>query len=99
MPSLDLFTGAGSVRTGEAWFDFKSIRSKITPNSLYGISLVYYIDNLLVKTETYGPYLKYTSPNPFIYEKPPLQCFLVTARGRAVHQKHASWKLVVMATH
>lgn len=25
-------------------------------------------------------------PNPFINEKPPLQCFLVTAAGKAVHQ-------------
>ena len=34
-------------------------------------------------------------PNPFVYEKPPLQRFLVTAAGRAVHQAQASWKLLI----
>lgn len=92
IPNIDSFIGAASARTGDVWFDFRSIfcvryRWKDLRNTMSRLVGVASRKSIPI------PKFETLSTNSFVNEKPLLKCYFVTAGWSAVHQVEESWKL------
>lgn len=100
IPNIDSFIGAGSARTGDVWFDFRSIyicfffvcKIQIKRTSKYYVKLSGSCQQKSIPIQKFGIF----STNYFVNEKPLLKCYFVTAGWSAVHQLEESLKLKKM---